>query len=73
LLVRFLEFKKNQFELQGEPHIQYFNYKLTRPCSQDHAHKTILTEPHMTLTIEFDQETDGRFIAEVPQLPGVLA
>ncbi|HEY5959899.1 MAG TPA: hypothetical protein VIV60_25265 [Polyangiaceae bacterium] len=27
----------------------------------------------MTLTIEFEQETDGRWIAEVPQLPGVLA
>jgi predicted RNase H-like HicB family nuclease len=27
---------------------------------------------HMTLTIEFEQEADGRWIAEVPQLPGVL-
>ena len=27
----------------------------------------------MTLTIEFEQETDGRWIAEIPQLPGVLA
>jgi predicted RNase H-like HicB family nuclease len=27
----------------------------------------------MTLTIELEQETDGRWIAEVPQLPGVLA
>jgi predicted RNase H-like HicB family nuclease len=27
----------------------------------------------MKLTIEFEQETDGRWIAEVPQLPGVLA
>ena len=27
----------------------------------------------MTFTIEFDRETDGRFIAEVPELPGVLA
>jgi predicted RNase H-like HicB family nuclease len=26
----------------------------------------------MTLTIEFEHETDGRWIAEVPQLPGVL-
>jgi predicted RNase H-like HicB family nuclease len=26
----------------------------------------------MTLTIEFEQETDGRWIAEVPELPGVL-
>ena len=27
----------------------------------------------MTLTIELDQEEDGRFIAEVAELPGVLA
>lgn len=27
----------------------------------------------MKLTIEFEQETDGRWIAEVPELPGVLA
>jgi predicted RNase H-like HicB family nuclease len=27
----------------------------------------------MKLTIEFDQESDGRWIAEIPQLPGVLA
>jgi predicted RNase H-like HicB family nuclease len=27
----------------------------------------------MKLTIEFEQEADGRWIAEVPELPGVLA
>jgi predicted RNase H-like HicB family nuclease len=27
----------------------------------------------MQLTIETEQETDGRWIAEVPELPGVLA
>lgn len=27
----------------------------------------------MRLTIELEQEADGRWIAEVPQLPGVLA
>ncbi len=27
----------------------------------------------MKLTIEFDREEDGRWIAEVPALPGVLA
>lgn len=27
----------------------------------------------MTLTIETEQEADGRWIAEVPELPGVLA
>jgi predicted RNase H-like HicB family nuclease len=26
----------------------------------------------MTLTIEFEREADGRRIAEVPELPGVL-
>lgn len=26
----------------------------------------------MRLTIEFDQEEDGRWIAEVPELPGVM-
>ena len=28
---------------------------------------------HMSLTIELEQEEDGRWIAEVPELPGVLA
>jgi predicted RNase H-like HicB family nuclease len=27
----------------------------------------------MKLTIHLEQETDGRWIAEVPELPGVLA
>ncbi|MDO8433580.1 MAG: type II toxin-antitoxin system HicB family antitoxin [Candidatus Binatus sp.] len=27
----------------------------------------------MKFRIEFDRETDGRWIAEVPELPGVLA
>ena len=27
----------------------------------------------MTLTLECEQEVDGRWIAEVPELPGVLA
>jgi predicted RNase H-like HicB family nuclease len=27
----------------------------------------------MDFTIEFEQEADGRWLAEVPQLPGVLA
>ena len=26
----------------------------------------------MTFTIEYEQEDDGRWLAEVPQLPGVL-
>jgi predicted RNase H-like HicB family nuclease len=27
----------------------------------------------MNFTIEIEQETDGRWLAEVPELPGVLA
>ena len=27
----------------------------------------------MTLTIDIERETDGRWLAEVPELPGVLA
>ncbi len=27
----------------------------------------------MQLTIEFERESDGRWIAEIPELPGVLA
>jgi predicted RNase H-like HicB family nuclease len=27
----------------------------------------------MKITIEFEQEKDGRWIAEVPELPGVMA
>jgi len=27
----------------------------------------------MTFTVEIEQETDGRWIAEVPELPGVMA
>jgi len=28
--------------------------------------------PNQVLTIEFDREDDGRWIAEVPEIPGVL-
>jgi predicted RNase H-like HicB family nuclease len=31
------------------------------------------SEDIMKLTIECEQETDGRWLAEVPELPGVLA
>lgn len=27
----------------------------------------------MDFTIEYEQETDGRWLAEVPELPGVMA
>ena len=30
------------------------------------------TTPSLNLTIEIERETDGRWIAEVPELPGVL-
>lgn len=30
------------------------------------------SENDLRLTLELDRETDGRFIAEVPELPGVL-
>ena len=30
-------------------------------------------DPRMKLTIEHEREEDGRWIAEVPELPGVLA
>jgi predicted RNase H-like HicB family nuclease len=32
-----------------------------------------VVEDRMKLQVEFDRETDGRWIAEVPDLPGVLA
>ena len=29
-------------------------------------------DPHMVLTIEYAVEADGRYIAEIPELPGIL-
>ena len=29
--------------------------------------------PHSPYTLRFDRETDGRWIAEIPELPGVVA
>ena len=29
--------------------------------------------PAMTFTVEIEQETDGRWIAEIPQIPGATA
>ena len=30
-------------------------------------------EPVVTLRVEFERETDGRWIADIPELPGVMA
>ena len=30
-------------------------------------------EAPVTLSVEFEQETDGRWIADIPDLPGVMA
>ena len=31
-----------------------------------------MIQPNLTLQIEIEQEEDGRWIAEVPELPGVM-
>ena len=31
-----------------------------------------MTQPNLTIRIEIEQEEDGRWIAEVPELPGVM-
>jgi predicted RNase H-like HicB family nuclease len=31
------------------------------------------TRAHNTFAVEFDRERDGRWIAEIPRLPGVMA
>jgi predicted RNase H-like HicB family nuclease len=31
-----------------------------------------MLQPHLTLRIEVEREEDGRWIAEVPELPGVM-
>ena len=40
---------------------------------QHEGKQTIRRASAMQLTIETEQEVDGRWLAEVPQLPGVLA
>ena len=30
-------------------------------------------KPKSSFTVEFDRESDGRWIAEIPKLPGVMA
>jgi predicted RNase H-like HicB family nuclease len=43
-------------------------------CSNlDSAYTGICLEVDMNFTLECEQEVDGRWIAEVPELPGVLA
>ena len=31
-----------------------------------------MIQPNLTLQIEIEQEEDGRWIAEIPELPGVM-
>ena len=38
-----------------------------------YCYSGINRELHMNFTLECEQEVDGRWIAEVPELPGVLA
>lgn len=37
------------------------------------AHPSVTGGPHMKYSIECEREEDGRWLAEVPELPGVLA
>jgi predicted RNase H-like HicB family nuclease len=43
-----------------------------RSCMGD-SYSGITSELNMNFTLECEQEVDGRWIAEVPELPGVLA
>ncbi len=38
-----------------------------------HGHSVVTIEIMITLSVELEQEEDGRWIAEIPELPGVLA
>ena len=40
---------------------------------KDMLHKETIGGPDLMLIIEIEQEDDGRFIAEIPVLPGVMA
>ena len=39
----------------------------------EYCYSSISRDLNMNLTLECEQEIDGRWIAEVPQLPGILA
>jgi predicted RNase H-like HicB family nuclease len=39
----------------------------------EYCYSSISRDLNMNLTLECEQEEDGRWIAEVPELPGVLA
>ena len=41
--------------------------------SMGYCYSSISRDPNMNLTLECEQEVDGRWIAEVPELSGVLA
>jgi predicted RNase H-like HicB family nuclease len=46
--------------------------KYTEPREPENAQGARGEEP-VTFTVESEQETDGRWLAEIPELPGVLA
>ena len=41
--------------------------------SMGYCYSSISRDLNMNFTLECEQEEDGRWIAEVPELPGVLA
>jgi len=41
--------------------------------SMGYCYSSIRRDLNMNFTLECEQEVDGRWIAEVPELPGVLA
>jgi predicted RNase H-like HicB family nuclease len=54
---------------------KYLNYKRTPSASERVG--VVSTLPHnskltLTVTIEIEEEDDGRWIAEAPELPGVM-
>ena len=45
---------------------------MTRPPASNTV-KTVVAGPYnMNFHVEFDREEDGRWIAEIPELPGVM-
>jgi len=42
-------------------------------CVSDRKPATNVRTPNVRFTFEIDRETDGRWIAEIPQVPGAMA